>query len=762
MAITANEARWEDLGPASTNQWLQADFNAMFIAALRANPTFAQFFRVDNDPDIPGNLIIEAGGSSGVSGYPTFQGLLIEFAFPDIIANLTDETNGGNIGVIPTPSGGTAVSAGGAVMFEAVTRERAYVPFDSASPSTTGRYTTEVGTAVLDRLSIVFNDTFAAGTVDETIAGILREGFRTDPTAFWDVPNTMETGTVINLQAQFNGNFDLTATFTSPDDVDIDNDNLIVIETNMGSRSTDPTEANSILNEAPTFLLTPPTGDIGERPPLHITPTLQRGISDRGMLLEAIMTQAMGMGNVFSNWQATREMDATAVNLITIDDIDDDAIPFSLRQGDRPSSGIWVLSNVFPGNTDNVAIDGLSAGSVQDVEGRYSLLTTPSYLGILVRNPAVASGLEFLVVEADRGTMDNPQEDTTEAVLNKWIPEIQNAIPRLALQRRGTGFFMQPANYDDLANFVLDVRLNDNPENANWIYEIFTNGTNPDTGVTGISLNPASEAIFINGSETGHIYDPNVIPNPNDGTYVRSGGPLKVQQWIDGGVSTLANLSNMAETTLIFDIFRPWPSAEINQNLEFPIFATVVLSQDEGGIFRNLNKITGADIGWSKPQYLFTPRATTPDLVNFTETINMGTDDFPRSYESYIERVQMAIQPEFDTEQINSIALWADGNTPEFLRGNQLHNQLSVRVAATNYPGQMTALDGTNMAVNGYISNTFNVSTDYKVDIRVHGRFLNYRITDGDMIVEADNNPSHQAEWRLSGMQADVMKGGTR
>ena len=71
------------------------------------------------------------------------------------------------------------------------------------------------------------------------------------------------------------------------------------------------------------------------------------------------MTQAMGMGNVFSNWQATREMDATAVNLITIDDIDDDAIPFSLRQGDRPSSGTWVLSNVSPGNTDNVAIDGL-------------------------------------------------------------------------------------------------------------------------------------------------------------------------------------------------------------------------------------------------------------------------------------------------------------------------------------------------------------------------------------------------------------------
>ena len=351
-------------------------------------------------------------------------------------------------------------------------------------------------------------------------------------------------------------------------------------------------------------------------------------------------------------------------------------------------------------------------------------------------------------------------------MVNKWIPEIQNAIPRLALQRRGTGFFMQPANYDDLANFVLDVRLNDNPENANWIYEIATNGTNPDTGITGIQLNPASESIFINGSETGHIYDPNVIPLRSDPTYTRAGGPLKVQQVFpipDGEANGRANLRNDAATTLIFDIFRPWPSAEINQNLEFPIFATVVLSQDEGGIFRNLNKVTGADIGWSKPTYLFTPRATTPDLVNFTETINEGTDDFPRPYESYIERVQMAIQPEFDTEQINSLALWADGSTPEFLRGNQLHNQLEVRVAATNYPGQLTALDGTNMAVNGYATNMFNISEDYKVDIRVHGRFLNYRVTDTSAPdMRDENNRSQQAEWRLSGMQADVMKGGTR
>ena len=178
---------------------------------------------------------------------------------------------------------------------------------------------------------------------------------------------------------------------------------------------------------------------------------------------------------------------------------------------------------------------------------------------------------------------------------------------------------------------------------------------------------------------------------------------------------------------------------------------------------RNLNKVTGADIGWSKPQYLFTPRATTPDLVNFTETINPGTDDFPRDYESYIERVQMAIQPEFDTEQINSLALWADGSTPEFLRGAQLHNRLDVRVAATNYPGQLTSLGDRTMIPNG-VANMFNISEDYKVDIRVHGRFLNYRVTDGGTVDEMTETGdfSNQAEWRLSGMQADVMKGGTR
>ena len=142
----------------------------------------------------------------------------------------------------------------------------------------------------------------------------------------------------------------------------------------------------------------------------------------------------------------------------------------------------------------------------------------------------------------------------------------------------------------------------------------------------------------------------------------------------------------------------------------------------------------------------------------------MGTDDFPMDYVSYFERTQLALTPEFDTEMLHSIAVWADGSTPEFLRGNQLRNQLDVRVAATNYPGQFTTLEPFTPVANNNNSNLFNISMDYKVDMRVHGRFINYRITDGAPLVQGTEGPtfSHQAEWRVSGMQAEIAKGGTR
>ena len=186
----------------------------------------------------------------------------------------------------------------------------------------------------------------------------------------------------------------------------------------------------------------------------------------------------------------------------------------------------------------------------------------------------------------------------------------------------------------------------------------------------------------------------------------------------------------------------PWRRDQVNFNIEYPLFA-------QG---RNTGEVAAADV---------------------TYTYTDGS-----SYESYVERVEMAITPEFDTEMVTSLALWADGFAREFTDQPRIHNRLEVRAMGTNYPGQSV-----NLRVEG--GNVLPISEGYKTDLRVHGRFINLRITDSvtdptedptnvqrDQIdglagttyegPELDNSYSPNTAWRLSGMQADVKKQGTR
>ena len=752
--ITPTQARWELVGLAVDEQWGVAEVADAFADALTANATFNQFFRVVNTDPNDSDITIEPLQSSGTSGFPTYSGVMTEVSFPSF------GDQGGMFedpALQINPSGGSVVTAGGTVVFEFTTTEREYLPFDPMLPDTTGRYAITPSSSVLDRVAVAFNQTFTVDTVNEMVAAILESAFAEDITPFWMVSRT---GTTITLESRIAGNYAFTASVSVPSDIPIMVDNLAVVETTVGQRATDGS-MGAIPSEAPYFLVSPPSGDVGERAPGYFTPAgLGMTEADRGVIMQRLLENAIGADRTYRNWSVSAA-DMGVVTLTTAAD-DSDDIPPRLRQANRPANGVWQVEQVSPGNTINSGQVATTANAVatETTEGVFSLNTTPSYMGILVTNPATASGLEFLLIEADRMT-----ETTAQLVRDKWIPQIRQGIPRINAVTRGSGFFLQPANYDDLANFVLDVRINDTPENAEWIYQIVENGTNPDTGVTGITVNPASDTpLLINGSEIDNTYDPqNIPPSAATGEYLRSGGPLKIAQYLEGVTPTLASLNVTGTTTLIFDIFRPWPSNEVNFNLEYPIFANVFLSQDEGGIFRRLNKITAADIGWSKPSYLFVPRATTEDLVNFREMINEGTDDFPRDYESYFERIQLALTPEFDTEMLHAIALWADGSTPEFLRGNQLRNQLDVRVSATNYPGQLNPLEPfMKNATNN--SNIFNVGADYKADMRVHGRFINYRITDATPLQTTTDGVtySHQSEWRVSGMQGEIMKGGTR
>jgi hypothetical protein len=104
------------------------------------------------------------------------------------------------------------------------------------------------------------------------------------------------------------------------------------------------------------------------------------------------------------------------------------------------------------------------------------------------------------------------------------------------------------------------------------------------------------------------------------------------------------------------------------------------------------------------------------------------------AYESFVERRRLAMSPEFDTETLSTIAMKVEGNSAV----------LTMYVKGSNYPGD-------NVSPTTGVSNTFTVASDYKIDIKESGRFLNYKLT------ETATN-----EWNVSGLQYEILKGGTR
>lgn len=110
------------------------------------------------------------------------------------------------------------------------------------------------------------------------------------------------------------------------------------------------------------------------------------------------------------------------------------------------------------------------------------------------------------------------------------------------------------------------------------------------------------------------------------------------------------------------------------------------------------------------------------------------TDVAGTSYESYIERRRLAMSPEFDTETLSSIAMKIEGAGAS----------LTMDVLGTNKPGQ-------DLSPTTGVSNVFVVNDDYKIDIRESGRFINYKLSETSI-----------NSWSLSGLQYEILKGGTR
>ena len=127
---------------------------------------------------------------------------------------------------------------------------------------------------------------------------------------------------------------------------------------------------------------------------------------------------------------------------------------------------------------------------------------------------------------------------------------------------------------------------------------------------------------------------------------------------------------------------------------------------------------------------------------------NKHTDINNANYESYVERTEAPMSPEFDVESLASVALWVSKDISDDIT-------LRLRFRATNAPG--ASLASNPLTANGAAGNSENplfiIGKDYKTDARLTGRLLNFRITDESNVGE---------NWRLSGIQIDVRKGGSR
>ena len=212
------------------------------------------------------------------------------------------------------------------------------------------------------------------------------------------------------------------------------------------------------------------------------------------------------------------------------------------------------------------------------------------------------------------------------------------------------------------------------------------------------------------------------LTNAAEGTLVAAGSP------------TQSTTGTSISTT--FDIVRPWSSSQTNPNKIFPIFA-------ESGY-------------------------TSGTLFNRIRSADLGFDFGGVPYISYVEREQLSITPNFDTETLSSIALWADGGTVVTVGGEPQRATLQIRARSTNNPGELAYLTTpedntqTGSKANKLTVNDFTVASSYKTDIRITGRFLNYRVDDAAADTSSSYTGSNTKAWNISGMQLGVLKGGIK
>ena len=454
------------------------------------------------------------------------------------------------------------------------------------------------------------------------------------------------------------------------------------------------------------------------------------------------------------------------------------------RIGNEPiSASNWrpQFANMYNTDTD---VHGVSDSDIRDFRGGWIQYSTPTYLALLVSNGTdpinYPDGLELVIVQAgergDYNALNNVQSGTNGIRLNnepaaeKWIDDIRLINPRLSVIDRGTDgqFIIQPANYSDASQFVLASAMNDTAAGTAQINEWFVTGVtvvdNDTMEMRRVFLNPNSVKPFRNFNRTtGRLndvvqatYSP-TADSDTEYTQFAPGTRVPNLNKLDSDAN-LRNIIVQGPDAKVFDVDRPWGTDEVNYNINVPILATYnILGQD----FRN-NKILAADIGWTRPYDTESPRIDSFPGLGVNRVIT--GDDQPVPYRSHATRMELPITPEFETEQVQSIAILADGFYKPGFFDSDVYNRLVVNAYGTNAPGERFNMDR-------QISNVYYLTEDYKIDIRTQGRFINLEVGDGpatndpNVVIDSEvegKSYTQNANWRINGLQLEIMKGGQR
>lgn len=444
-----------------------------------------------------------------------------------------------------------------------------------------------------------------------------------------------------------------------------------------------------------------------------------------------------------------------------------ESVPFDLSL--KTANSFTSLSAI---NMEDSSVDpdvhGVVPTITNDYRGSEVRRAVPTIFGVEITNPNVIGGVEmiFAVIGEDgdynpathSGTNNGISYNDAQAVVY-LVDKINSSTSEVVAVAGATvgSLTISNASSSVVAGILSEVRANTSAEDAAWILERY------NSAVAGsIYLNPFSDLIDVDNF--GVASNAPAIAGSLDTQHTPDGTRTPDRS----GDSTVATLTASIDTDRNFDLIRPWPKDEINPNLDFPILATKAFITS-GSSRVDMTKIIAADLGWSVPTFSATPREEVdvvgklvPDIVD---------NDAPVGYESYIERKQLNISPDQDTETIHQVSAWVSGSTTPYIGSDVLYNRLQLRYSGSDNPGRDVDLETTV----GNKKNELFVGEGNKFDTRLHGRYLNFRITDevqdANGVVQAttantkkttSTTFSQESLWEISGLQPEVNKGGRR